>query len=147
MKRKFFVLAVLGFSVSGCAGSTEPDPTLTQLLAAPTELAFDGMAFQAEVSAWRDFAPITPPDGQPLAVVVRIGPGFSSVSIERVWVINGGQLWGSTATRVDGTSDWVVRDGPKWGPGVTVEVVMETRHPSFGANLLRRPAVHIGRTS
>jgi hypothetical protein len=147
MLRRFVVIAVLSCSVLSCQrAATEPDATLTELLAAPTELDFDGVAFQAQVFASRDFAPVAPADGRPLAVVVRVGASFPSVTIERVWVIYSGQVWSSTATRVEGTSDWVAHDGPKWGPGVTVDVVMQTSHPTFGPRLLRRPAVVIGRT-
>src|SRR5687767_9406473 len=130
----------------GCNGTTQPDALVAELLAAPTEIAFNGATFEAEVSAWRDFQPSAPADGRPLAVVVRVSQTFSSVGIDRIWVVYGGEVWSSSAARVDGTNDWVARDGPKWGPGVTADVVLRTQHPTFGANLLRRPAVLIGRT-
>lgn len=147
MHWKVFSLALLALSVSSCQrAATETNPTLTELLAAPTALDFDGVAFEPQVFASRDFMPAAPPDGRPLAVVVRVGQGFPSVAIDRVSVVHSGQVWTSATTRVQGTNDWVARDGPKWGPGVTVDVIIQTRHSILGVKLLRRPAVVIGRT-
>ena len=149
MRQQSFVSILLCCFVIGCQGPpTGPDPRLSELLAAPTELTFGDVAFQAEVFAWRDFqpGPATPADGKPLAIVVRIGQAFQTSAIERVWVIHDGAVWTAPAEQVPGTTDWVARNGPKWGPGVTVDVVMLVRHPQFGASMLRRSGVLIGRT-
>jgi hypothetical protein len=52
-------------------------------------------------------------------------------------VIFGDQVWTADVEQAQGTQDWVARDGPKWGPGVRVDVVARLRE-SIGKEVLVR---------
>jgi hypothetical protein len=128
----------LVFSV-GCANVTEPDPLLPVLLAAPTEVSIDGISFEAQAFAWRDFQPGVGRHGGPLAIVIRVAAGTPPAAITRLWAIRDSEVWSSEVSLVDGTSDWVARGGPRWEPERAIHVVVEVRHPSVGTRLLRFP--------
>ena len=111
--------------VAGCQAVSEPDPT--GLRGTPTSAIVAGRRFELSAFLWRDFMPVAPPDGQPLAVVVRLPDQLTTVRVEHIWVLFGDDVWSAEAEQVPGTQDWVVRGGPKWGPGVRVDVVARLR--------------------
>lgn len=132
--RSFLLLCV------AFACQTAPtDPVLNELRATPTSAIISGQPFELQVDLWRDFMPVAPPDGQPLAVVVRLPDQLATVSVEHIWVILGDQLWSADAEQVPGTQDWVARGGPKWGPGAVVDVVAQLREAG-GREILVRAA-------
>jgi hypothetical protein len=136
--------------INACGGnsSTAPSPPSSDLAAAPTRVVLAGKSIVLDASLWRDFMPISPPDGKPLAGVVRVrtedGSGVpASVRADAVWVLKGSDIW-STVPREEWSRhetapnyDVVVRDGPKWGPGITVDVVVRLRDTSERDLLLR----------
>lgn len=132
-------------AVYGC--QTAPtDPEIDGLRATPTSAIISGQPFELQVDLWRDFMPVAPPDGQPLAVVVRLPDQMTGVSVERIWVIFGDRLWSADAEQVPGTQDWVARGGPKWGPEVRVDVVAQLREAGGRAILVRAADRLIQRT-
>jgi len=124
---------------------------------APERVQIDGREFTLTASAWRDFQPIAPPDGQPLVVVLRASAADqasvpSELSFDHVWVLNGKERWSATpeqssARGVTTTTslESAVRGGPKWGPGIKVDVVARLKQ---GKNtwLVRAAGVEIKRT-
>ncbi len=110
---------------------------MSRLASAVDTLEIDGVRLFLETYLWRDFQPVAPPDGESLMANVRLmsKPGErvpDGLAIERWWVVNGRQLWeavpradrpleepASTSWQTDRTAT----GGPKWGPGVTVDVV------------------------
>ena len=132
-------------AVSACQASPS-EPDYTALRAVPTSVILAGQSFELPVSLWRDFAPSSPPDGRPLAAVVRLPDRLAAVRVERVWVLLGGQVWSAGAEQVPGTQDWVARDGPKWGPGVRVDVVARLREAGGEGVLVRAAGRMIQRT-
>lgn len=112
----------------------------------PTSAIVAGRPFQLSASLWRDFMPVSPPNGQPLAVVIRLPDQLTTVRVERIWVIFGDEVWSAAAEQVPGTQDWVAREGPKWGPGVRVDVVARLRDGSDREILVRAPDRMIQRT-
>jgi hypothetical protein len=139
------VAFMLVCAVSGCqTGPSEPE--LTELREAPTSVILAGQPFALPVSLYRDFAPSSPADGRPLAAVVRLPDHLAAVRVERVWVLLGEQVWSADVEQVAGTQDWVARDGPKWGPGVAVDVVARLREPGGEGVLVRAAGRIIQRT-
>lgn len=123
---------------AGCqTAPSEPDPG--DLRRIPTTAIVGGQPFALSVDLWRDFMPVAPPNGQPLAVVVRLPQHLATVAVERIWVIFGDEQWSAIAEQVPGTQDWVARNGPKWGPDVRVDVVARLREDN-GRNVLVRAA-------
>jgi hypothetical protein len=135
LMRLVFAFLLL-FTAYGCQAAPT-DPPLHGLRTTPTSAIIGGQPFELQVDLWRDFMPVAPPDGQPLAVVVRLPAHLTTVSVEHVWVILGDQLWSADTENVPGTQDWVARGGPKWGPGVRVDVVAQLREADGRASLVR----------
>jgi hypothetical protein len=145
-------VSLLGAAACG-ADLLEPLP-VAELQAAPTQLTVGTETIVLRPDLWRDFMPIAPPDGQPLVAVIRLRTGAGSAyggsaEIDRVWVVNGSAVW--TAQDIEsrqGPADEyevVARNGPKWGPGIDVDVVVRIRAAGV-QSLLRMANVPIQRT-
>lgn len=115
---------------------------------APTEIVLDGKSLSLSTYLWRDFnpGPGCGPDGSPLMVGLKIATSDkqafpSGVRLDRAWVLFGEQIWEASDFRSQVKSPslnkdgWIncsaspvceatAREGPKWGPGVLVDVVV-----------------------
>lgn len=158
MRTAFRSLAAI--LLAGCVDITAPDndtPTELTLREAPTSVSVGEKILVLRTSLWRDFMPIAPPDGQPMAGVFSVetddrSPFPPGVTIERAWVLNGSVAWAPELTHdplID-PGPWqrlmIGRNGPKWGPGITVEVIVEIGFADGSRRLLRQPDVVIQRT-
>ncbi|MFX1277382.1 MAG: hypothetical protein ACFFCE_12465 [Promethearchaeota archaeon] len=83
---------------------------------------------------YRDFMPISPPGGKPLIAGIRVYANNVedfplTTKIERLWIIDGSKIKSTLATdevSIDGSIyEMVFRDGPKWGPGFEIDVVVK----------------------
>src|SRR5215831_15027880 len=103
--RKLMTASVLILLAWGCSRSSSPTdpgvpliPVPADVRTAPETVTVDGATLQLTTSLWRDFMPITPPDGKPLAAVLRITevkggnlpPGLDA---RAAWVIVGDMAW------------------------------------------------------
>ncbi len=135
----------------GCGGGSPsaPGPVLaSDLMAAPTTITLAGKTLTLTTWLWRDFQPIAPPDGRPLVALLQVQTADGSVvpgtvRADTVWVIFGTEIWSGIPReerpRAETTPVYevVARDGPKWGPGVAVEVVVRLQSANERALLLR----------
>ena len=149
--------AVVMLAVACTPESTVAPRDPAELRVAPTTVVVGGTALSLDADLWRDFQPISPPNGKPLVGIVRIRSvdGASVPSSTRVvglWVVNGDNVWTSVPReeqqRTPGAKEFdvVARDGPKWGPGVDVDVIVGVRDGAGAVALLRAPAQRIKRT-
>ena len=132
------ICIILLLLISGLACETTdgltPGVSLEDLVDAPVSLSIGGRSFFLETYLWRDFMPVSPPDGKPLIAVVRIVAADSlalspGLECHRIYVILNDEMWEADATLSetqpeDFKLECVARDGPKWGPNVAVEVVV-----------------------
>jgi hypothetical protein len=131
------VLACLVFTACGTQSPTEPNPAVTplELRAAPSAIEAGGVRLTLSASLWRDFMPPSPEDGRPLIAVARVQtadqiPVPTNLRATDVWVVLGSDVWRAPfreeRPRSDTAPDYevVARDGPKWGPDVTVDLVV-----------------------
>lgn len=139
------------FVLWGCGGGGPATPssvTTSELTTAPTRVLFGGKAIRFETSLWRDFQPLSPPDGKPLVALLQIKTEDGSdvpgtVRADMVWVLNGMQSWSAVPQEEhprpepSPVYELVAREGPKWGPGISVDVVVRLRSPDGRAFLLR----------
>jgi hypothetical protein len=145
--------------LSGCGGSTPTSPSdipVSELRSAPTRTIADGKSLSIAASLWRDFMPISPPDGRPLGGVLRIAtddgsPVPASVTADTSWVIHNAEVWSTTVEQRSRAEtapiyELVVRNGPKWGPDVAVDVVVRLRDSAGRVFLLRAAGQRIGAT-
>jgi hypothetical protein len=124
----------------GCKGSKPFMPIwpVDILLSAPEESKIQGRTYVLETYMWRDFMPVSPPDGKPLIAIIRVCTKDSNelpadLDIDRLWIIKGEDVWetefSGQATRPNPYMlERVAREGPKWGPNVKVDVVVGLVH-------------------
>jgi hypothetical protein len=137
---------------------------------APREVVLDGRSLSLSAYPWRDFMPGPFPgtEGSPMMVVLRVAtsdekPFPSGVRIDRAWVLFGEQAWEASEFRARVKSppydkdSWIncadspvceatARDGPKWGPGVFVDVVVRLTDKEGRHYLLQAPKQCVKRT-
>jgi hypothetical protein len=147
--RPDFLLAA-GLLVAGCCLPCCRRTPSPEVQSAPEAAVIDGRTFRLAADLWRDFMPIAPPDGQPLVAIARITaddgrPLPGDVTIDRLWVVNGKEQWApGLADRAENLAVHAA-DGPKWGPGISVDVVVRLARGD-ATWLVRAPDVPIKRT-
>lgn len=145
--------------ISGCSTSKPSGPPISIdiLLSAPEQIEIDGRKYVLETYMWRDFMPITPPDGKPLIAIIWVTATDSlkfpsSVDADWLWVIKDKKLWRTRFSNKqrraydDYKLEKVARDGPKWGPKIQVDVVVRLVDREKKTYLLKAPNQWIGRT-
>ncbi len=123
--------------VLGCKVS-EPNDfyKIEELLSAPEQVEIYGRDFVMKTYLWRDFMPISPPDGKPLVALVWIIATDSlefpsSIDADRLWVIKDRkEVWETEFSNEKVPQEHkhqlakIARNGPKWGPHIYVDVVV-----------------------
>jgi hypothetical protein len=109
--------------------------SLQNLQTAPEKVLINGNEYTLETYLWRDFMPISPPDGKPLIAIVKVkSPRETAISSKidatRLWVVKGKEIWETEFTSEErstagDTLEKVSRNGPKWGPRITVDVIVK----------------------
>jgi hypothetical protein len=117
----------------------------------------DGRQYTLAASLWRDFMPMAPPDGESLVAVLKVSPSDmmplpADLAIDHVWVLNGEKQWSVAVGKPSGVGqspathvEQSVRGGPKWGPGIKVDVVARLKQGKQ-TWLVRAAGVEIKRT-
>ena len=134
MRTRWVVAPILGLVLAACADRDHA--RITGLTEVPNPSVQTAAALTLETYLWRDFMPIAPPGGRPLAAAFRVRsadgsplpPGTSIVSAS---VFYQGQTWLTSPTPETSNDPAMVigrsSGGPLWGPGVTVNVSVLVR--------------------
>lgn len=159
--RSLSQLLMLGMLFAGCSvfGSDHVPRTMSarELRATPETVIVDGHELALRTHMWRDFMPISPPDGKPMTAIFWVFSADSSalpdgLTVDAAWVVKDDEVWdtslgdGNPAERVPYQLERVARDGPKWGPGVAVDAVVRLREADGKTHLLRASGQDIERT-
>jgi len=156
----FFLLSLITLFLIQCSDpvSAPPDINIETLLSAPETLDIENHSITLSTYMWRDFQPISPPNGKPLIALVYIETVdssliSSSVNAEAIYIVYNNQMWKSFFSEENlPPSEYklfrivkIARDGPKWGPRIYVDVIVRIK---VGNNyyLLRANKQYIGRT-
>ena len=140
------LMAVTGCGTAcRCCRAAAASPT-----SAPERVEIGGREYTLTANAWRDFQPVAPPNGQPLVVVIKMSPSDmmplpSDIAVDRVWVLNGKEQWSAAPASGATGLETAVRNGPKWGPGIKVDVVARLKQGKQ-TWLVRAAGVDIKRT-
>jgi hypothetical protein len=158
VSRRALTCAALLFVSLGCSAEDVVTPLpASELRAAPSVIVVGGQSLALVPYLWRDFQPVSPPNGKPLAAVLRVTaadrkPLTASFVVDAAWISNGDEVW-TARVEDEGHSradplyyEVVARDGPKWDPGIRVDVVVRVREQSGATKLLRAADQLIGRT-
>jgi hypothetical protein len=110
---------------------------LAAVRGAPEAVQIGGVKMRLSTFLWRDFMPVAPPDGEPLRALLSIVTADSSafpahLKADAAWVLNGRLAWATgvqESRRVPGEPvlEVFAEGGPKWGPGIEVDVVVRLR--------------------
>lgn len=138
-----FILFFLTLFLLSCSSSLDPDYHIEDSLerlpietlnSAPKSLTVDGIELSLKSDLWRDFMPITPPDGKPLIARIELRAQDEralpeQLNADAVWVLYEDQVWGARLTETQFEHDStrlvkVARNGPKFGPGENATVVV-----------------------
>jgi hypothetical protein len=142
--------------------------SIKDLRSAPTVVVLDNKSLSLSAYLWRDFNPMQGANGSPLMVTFKLAgadkkPIPSGVRMDRAWVLLGDEIWeasdlrGRIPAQVPAKDSWIncsalpvcgttVRDGPKWGPGVSVDVVVLLTDSEGKHYFLQAPKRYITRT-
>jgi hypothetical protein len=130
--------------------------SLAALRAVPLRVSISSTSLRISVFLWRDFQPTFDRDGHLLIAAVRVSTVAEAllpeISAGRIAVIRRGQAWiapmveENPYSRGDSHLEVVARNGPRWGPGILVDVILELRDSSGKAHLIRVPDEEIERT-
>ena len=119
-----------------------------QLKSSPENVVINGDRYTLYTYLWRDFMPgaYEGSNGSPLMCVINITKPnggsilHSTTSLSKIYVIYGHQIWISDDfdTHLFSDDNWevVIRNGPKWGPNVAVDVVCEFRNAGKSYRLM-----------
>jgi len=144
----WFGVLTIGVLITGCKG-VKVAPDKISLITAPEQIEIAGRKYLQETAVWRDFMPMTPPEGSSLMVVVKIIVADSlefpaHLNADRLWVINDkkdvweteftGENRGAEPNKLEKSAS----NGPKWGPGIEVDVVTRIVNVKTGKSFLLR---------
>lgn len=111
------------------------DPKLAEeLRATPTNITIGNNSLILTTYLWRDFMPIAEENGSKMICVNKLteinnSPILNTITFKRQYVINGNEIWiedySEIRKDVDHILEGIVRNGPKWGPNIKVDVVCE----------------------
>ncbi|NOZ75843.1 MAG: hypothetical protein GXO90_10825 [FCB group bacterium] len=149
-RSRFFFFPILILSLFGCEDPPDPRPhySLETLQAAPDTLAVNSSILVLSAYLVRDFMPITTPNGEPLYAVIELVDIDSAditgkFELNYLWVINNTEVWDTWFTDEKPPDfppyivERIARNGPRWDPGTTVDVVVEISGPGGGTDLIQ----------
>jgi hypothetical protein len=114
------------------------------IFTASEKVTISGETYTLETYMWRDFQPISPPNGKPLIAIIRVhAVGIVSFPIstiiERLWLMDDLIIVSTGPTEeymMDGnTLEMVFRNGPKWEPGISIDVVVKLISGGLGPTI------------
>jgi|ERR1043165_7619722 hypothetical protein len=146
-----------------------PSVSLKDLRKAPTQVVLDNKTLQLSAYPWRDFMPgAWGPDGSPLMVVLKITstdaqPLPNGLRLDHAWVLFGEESWevselrGRLGPRNEDQDSSIncstkpkcevtLRNGPKWGPRVRVDVVVHLTDSAGKEYFLQAPNQYVVRS-
>jgi hypothetical protein len=136
-----------------------PDIPLNQLINAPDTINVEGSLIYLSTDIWRDFMPISPPDGKPMIALIYITAKDTakipaSINTDAVWMVYNNEVWKSWYSNElvapgelkQNRIVKIVRNGPKWGPHVFIDVIVRVYDSWGNAELLRASKQWISRT-
>ncbi len=160
-KTKYLILLALAacMLIFGCENYKPSDSSIliSILLSSPDKIEINNREFTLETYLWRDFMPFSPPNGKPLIALIRVTATDllefpSSVDANRLWVIyNDKEVWETDFSSEDVPNlkhqlAKIAREGPKWGPGIQVDVVVRIIDGENSIYLLKASNQSIYRT-
>lgn len=151
-----FAVALFGLA---CAPAPSGGPVVRgadELRQAATQITASGTNLSLAVEAWRSFQPIVGNAGDPMTAILRIHAAQSegvpgALSLATVYLVHGADVVQLEAREEEprasnaSTVEFVLRDGPRWASGDSIDVIAEVSGVGGANVLLRAPRVAIAR--
>lgn len=147
---------ILTAGSTSCSGDSITDPSPPTLENAPSRVTIGGSELKLEAYLWRDFQPVSPPDGKPLIAVLRVrtadgGRLPDGIRVDQVSIVYNDDVWSAPVeeefpSAQPSVLEVVAREGPKWQPGISVDVVVRIRDAEGRVYWLRAADQPIHRT-
>ena len=154
-----FCFIFIFFSPLMAGGKKSKETDVKKLLSSPDTVVVHGQKLVLNTYLWRDFMPISPPNGKPLQATIKIVPVEdeyikSTIDADQVWMIHGSEIWNERLEDVRKPQpenrirvlEKVCRNGPKWDPGSEVTVVVRLQDRDGKFYFLRASKQKIERT-
>jgi hypothetical protein len=133
-----------------------PERSIETLRAATTSAVVGDASLRVEAVAWRSFQPLVGEKGDPMLAIVRlIAPPGSAVgadiSASAVYFIRGDDVVSAIPREEQpreaspNVIEAMVRDGPRWTPGDSIDVVVAVGRGDGGTTLIRAPRTVLSR--
>jgi hypothetical protein len=116
-------------------GKIKTDPEFaSELKSSPENIVIGNNTLVLATYLWRDFMPIAEENGSPMICINFLTEKDSltithSIDLKKQYVVNGNEVWTADYSEVKKSSDFIieglVREGPKWGPNINVDVICE----------------------
>lgn len=116
-------------------GNIKNDPVFAEeLRSSPENITIGNNNLILTTYLWRDFMPIAEENGSEMICVNKLTevdgiPILNTIILKKQYVIKGNEIWTADYSEINNNIDFilegVVRDGPKWGPDIEVDVVCE----------------------
>ena len=156
----FIAFSCLTISHILFAGGRKPqDYTPGQLKSAKDTLLLQDTKIVLDSYLWRDFMPQSPPDGKPLRGAINLIPLGKQylpdgIDADKFWILNGDEVWSGSLENIRPDLphqnriklEKMAQGGPKWGPGISVTVVVQIIDPHGNRYLLKASDQVIHRT-
>jgi hypothetical protein len=111
------------------------DPKFAEeLRSSPEIITIDKYNLILTTYLWRDFMPISEENGRKMICINKLtevekNPILPNITLKKQYVILGNEIWTADYLEIRKISKFIiegiVRDGPKWGPCIEVDVVCE----------------------
>lgn len=141
------IALALGAVMACAAPGDAPQRSFEALHAAGAEARIGGATLSVSAEAWRSFQPIRGEAGEPLLALVRVhargGTVPTGLVVDGVYLLRGDELFSGVPReeqqreRNASVVEYMLRNGPAWAPGDSIDVVVSVR-PSSGTTLLLR---------
>ncbi len=160
MKQVFFIAMTMLIGISSCEknviqGKVKNDAKFAEeLRSSPQMITFGNNNLVLTTYLWRDFMPIAEEGGSKLMCVNKLIdvdsiPIPGTIHLKRQYVIKDNEIWTAKNSEIRNDIDFilegVVRDGPKWGPNIEVDVVCEFENSGIIHRVLAKSQI-INRT-
>jgi hypothetical protein len=131
----FILLAFISCNKNKIDGTLQTNTAWADSLRlSPDTITFSGVTFYLKADLSRDFMPQSPQNGKLLLCSNNLVekdslPIPSNLKLIKQYVVNGNDIWTNGYSQINNYQNFIlqgiVRDGPKWGPNITVDVICE----------------------
>ncbi len=177
MKRPLIILSFsLLFFFIGCSEKEPPNAPpnylYDELIKSPTAIQIDSIDVELSIFLWRDYMPISPPNGNPLAANIRIGSepetlytiidgnlvfigldysdAIRNLDADKMWVFNKNSVWEANLESVGTINTSYVNKsasgGPLWETGILVDAVVRLVQDDSTYFYIKKENIEIHRT-